>query len=206
MILTYRLQGLVFMLVCSLLTACSGKSLKPETGAKERESTPQSTAVVSTIDPFVARFDKALDYLKAQQQDKAYREFEMLYQEYPDRSEVVVNLVIMDINQSRYDTAEQKIKTYVERYPEHGNKTLLNLDGMILQNKGAFRAAAEAYKRALAMDETYGNALLNLAMIKELYLGELAEALVLYQRYQRANESPDATVANWILDLERRIQ
>ena len=57
---------------------------------------------------------------------------------------------------------------------------------------------------ALELDPNYAAALLNLAILNDLYLRDNAQALALYERYQVASAGKDPNVTKWIADLKNR--
>jgi tetratricopeptide (TPR) repeat protein len=80
----------------------------------------------------------------------------------------------------------------------------LNELGIAYRADGQFDKAREAYERALALDASYAAAVLNLGILHDLYLGDGAKALQLYDRYLTLAPSGDAAVTKWATDLRQR--
>ena len=59
---------------------------------------------------------------------------------------------------------------------------------------------------AIKVYPPYPNSHLNLGVLADIYMGELSLALIQYREYMRLVGNNDKTVANWILELERRIK
>jgi tetratricopeptide (TPR) repeat protein len=76
--------------------------------------------------------------------------------------------------------------------------------GLAYRHTGRFALAEQAYRSALAADPAYGPAMLNLAVLLDLYLQQPAAALELYQGYQATLTEPDARVGGWIREVEIR--
>jgi Flp pilus assembly protein TadD len=85
----------------------------------------------------------------------------------------------------------------------HNCEALIQL-GVLARKRGAFDMAEELYGRCIAAQPGYADAHLNLAILYELYMGRLGEALAAYNEYQLALVEPDTTVNGWMMDLERR--
>jgi len=76
--------------------------------------------------------------------------------------------------------------------------------GLAYRNTGRFGLAEQAYRSALVADPAYGPAVLNLAVLLDLYLQQPAAALEQYESYQATLAEPDARIANWIREVEIR--
>ncbi len=79
----------------------------------------------------------------------------------------------------------------------------LNQKGIELRRAGKFAEAKAAYEEAIAADPSAAAPILNLAILNDLYLGDNAKALELYERFQ-ALGAADATVNKWIAELKNR--
>jgi len=75
--------------------------------------------------------------------------------------------------------------------------------GLARRQQGQLKAAGEAYTQALALQPAYADALLNQAILLDLYLGDGGGALAYYQRYLAARPGGDATVQKWAALIER---
>lgn len=80
-----------------------------------------------------------------------------------------------------------------------------NYLGMIARTEGAFDEAESAYRSALNIDADFLPALRNLAILLDLYRGDIAQALPLYERYQSLLDEPDAQVKDWVFDIKSRL-
>tara|TARA_R110002072_G_scaffold121890_5_gene256177 strand:+ start:2001 stop:2738 length:738 start_codon:yes stop_codon:yes gene_type:complete len=77
--------------------------------------------------------------------------------------------------------------------------------GLIERQQGQFDQAEAFYKHALELDARNVATIKNLAILLDLYRGQLAEALVLYEQYQSMAGDSDPKVKDWIYDLKNRL-
>lgn len=82
----------------------------------------------------------------------------------------------------------------------------LNNRALSLKEEGRFREAAELLREGIRGAPDTPELHYNLAVISELYLLDLDNALTHYRRYRSLTEQDGNLVAGWIADLERRLQ
>lgn len=82
----------------------------------------------------------------------------------------------------------------------------LNLKGIILRELGRFEESRGIYLAAIDVYPPYPNSHLNLGVLADIYMGELPFALIQYKEYMKLVENKDKKVANWIIEIERRIK
>jgi Flp pilus assembly protein TadD len=85
------------------------------------------------------------------------------------------------------------------------NPAGLNRLAVAERRLGRFPEARAAYERAIAADPAYAEPERNLAVLLDLYLGEPAQALGHYERYQTLVGSADPQVAAWLVELRTRL-
>jgi tetratricopeptide (TPR) repeat protein len=85
------------------------------------------------------------------------------------------------------------------------NPAGLNRLGIAERRLGRFAEARAAYERAIAADPAYAQPERNLAVLLDLYVGEPAQALAHYERYQSLSGDVDPQVAAWLVELRTRL-
>lgn len=86
------------------------------------------------------------------------------------------------------------------------NAPSVNNLALLLQAEQRFAEAADVLQQGLAVLPDVAELHYNLAVISELYLLDLDQALNHYQRYRALTPEEDPKVAGWVADLERRLQ
>jgi tetratricopeptide (TPR) repeat protein len=87
---------------------------------------------------------------------------------------------------------------------ENAPATAWNRLGVAQRKAGHFDKARQAYEHALVVDPAAADAVLNLGILHDLYLGNAALAQELYARYLALTPAGDATVSKWVADLKNR--
>jgi tetratricopeptide (TPR) repeat protein len=79
-----------------------------------------------------------------------------------------------------------------------------NQRGVAQRQAGAFSEARAAYEQAIALDANERNAILNLGILQDLYLGDARQAQASYERYLALTPGGDATVGKWLAEIKNR--
>jgi tetratricopeptide (TPR) repeat protein len=155
------------------------------------------------VDPAAQRaFDEARRQLVAGRADLAQRGFEALTRSHPDLPGPHANLGLIARQAGRLDEAVKALETATRLGPKQ--PSYWNQLGITYRQQGRFAQAREAYERALDADDHYAPAVLNLGILHDLYLGNAAQALGLYERYLSLVPGGDAEVNKWVIDLKNR--
>lgn len=172
-------------------------------GCAARQPAPDST----TWQPDEATrtaYQAALSQLSAGDLDAAAAQLQSIHQAHPSLAGPVANLGLIAMRQGERDQARGYFQQALAAHPEHLHS--LNALGVLARQDADFETAERYYRQALAVNPDFQPALRNLGILLELYRGELAEALALYQRYQALQPEEDPQVSEWIFDLDRRIE
>ncbi|WP_025321638.1 tetratricopeptide repeat protein [Deferrisoma camini] len=119
----------------------------------------------------------------------------------PGRYAARVNLAVVLLGQGEAAEAEAVLREAIEKEPERPEAW--NDLGLALRSQGRYAEAAEAYRKALEVRPGYLPALKNLGICYEKYLGRLADAIQVYDRYLELSPD-DRDVARWRKAAKRR--
>jgi cellulose synthase operon protein C len=100
-------------------------------------------------------------------------------------------------------TDAKALKTLIEKQPT-ASAQLLNQLGIAERQQGRFDEAKKAYEAAIAADANAPLPHLNLAILYDLYLGDVAKAQELYQRTVELSPGDAQQLSRWLAELKTR--
>lgn len=151
-----------------------------------------------------AAFDSALTAQRAQQWPQAEQQLQQLADKYPQLSGPSLNLALIYAQTGRPQLAEEAFKRALQINP--ANLDACDQYGIWLRGQGRFAEAEAIYSQALARDPARASTQLDLAILYDLYLGKLPQALEHYQRYLELTADEKSPVHGWVADLQRRLK
>lgn len=188
-------RALPFYLVLLLLGACTGMPAK--------QASAPAPGVVPAPREARSQYEQALELMQAKHYAEAATVLQEMTQNFPNLTGPYLNLGIVYLYTDRAGEAEQPVRKALEINPN--NAEAYNLLGLVHRETGQFAEARQDYEQALKLDPLYADVHLNLAILFDLYLGQLQPALEHYQRYQEIAGGEDKQVKLWITDLKQRL-
>ena len=206
-------RGLCAVLVLAsavILTACAtapGSNTPASSAPPARIDLDESVGFTITEDVRISAatrsdYERALGLLERGERAEGIALLREIVASAPDVSAPRIDLGIAYHRDGDLERAETELKAALELNPEH--PIVHNELGIIYRKTGRFDAARQSYESALAVYSGYHFARRNLAVLCDLYLGDLECALENYEAYMQTVPGDDeATI--WIADLKSRM-
>jgi Flp pilus assembly protein TadD len=147
-------------------------------------------------------YDKALDYLAQGRHEEGIALLEAIVEAAPQLSAPRVDLGIAHHRAGNLEAAESNLLAALRANPEH--PVAHNELGIVFRKTGRIAEARQSYEAALAIYPGYHYARRNLAVLCDMYFGDLKCALENYEAYM-ATVPGDEEAAMWIADVRNRI-
>ncbi|MBI5717960.1 MAG: tetratricopeptide repeat protein [Burkholderiales bacterium] len=149
-----------------------------------------------------ASFDEAVRMLRAGRLPEAERAFKALTARQPALAGVHANLGLLHRKAGRLEESATALQEAVKLSPKQA--AYHNQLGITWRALGRFDHARKAYETAIDLDPAHAGALINLAILNDLYLGEPARAVELYTRGAALLPAEAATINKWLAELKSR--
>ncbi len=195
-------RALVLVTTC-LLCACATSSTK-RTGRIEfqKDGGFTITEQVRFSSRVRGDFKKALRLLEEEEYERGIELLQQVTEAAPHATAAHIDLGIAYRLTGDFERAESSIGRALElnaRHPVAHNEL-----GIAYRKMGRFEEARESYESALAISSDFHFARRNLAILCDLYLGDMACAIEHYELYTKIVPE-DENVVMWITDLRNRI-
>ncbi|MEN9465961.1 MAG: hypothetical protein RL217_2142 [Pseudomonadota bacterium] len=181
----------------ALVSVISGCSLlaKPKVVDNAQQQAPLPEALIEN-------YSKGLQLLKDSNWNDALPFWQNLSQTYATYPGVWVNLALVELHLEHWPQSQ----TYLDKAFELNAEfcPAIKVQALLKRQQGQFKDAEAGYLKALACDETDASTAYNLAILYDLYLQDLPQALAYYQKAQELFNNSDENLAMWIADLQKR--
>ena len=150
------------------------------------------------------RFNQAITAMKAEDWPAAETILRGLVENHPSLSGPLLNLAIVLEQQGDEEAAESFYQQAMAA--NANNPNTYHRYAVMLREQGRFEEAEALYLQALSVWQQDKVSHRNLAILYDIYMGRLEDALHHYQQYQTLLGEPDREVKGWIADLNRRLK
>jgi tetratricopeptide (TPR) repeat protein len=147
-------------------------------------------------------FKKALRLLEEEEYEHGIELLEQVTETAPHATAAHIDLAIAYRLTEDFERAESSIRRALElnaRHPVAHNEL-----GIVYRKMGRFEEARESYESALAISSDFHFARRNLAILCDVYLGDMACAIEHYELYTKMVPE-DEKVVMWTTDLRNRM-
>ncbi len=148
-------------------------------------------------------YRKAITLLNDNQLPEAEHSFLEMTKLRPELAGPWANLALINIKRNNIDKADEFVKIALSK--NSSMPQALNLSGYIESQKGQINKAKELYQQAILQKSDYALAHYNLALLYDIYLQDIANAVKHYEVYLSLIKYEDEKTKNWVAELKLNI-
>jgi len=194
---------IIFLSGCSTNPTITPSSVGTGTHIKSTNNA-SSLAENPPVENLVTLYENALAELNYGDVKTAEKYFLDVTKTHPSLAGAWANLAVIYIKQKNYGKAEGYIQKALEKNPSMAQA--LNMAGFIEEKNGNINKAKVFYERAITEKPDYALAHYNLALLHDVYLQNIVEAVKHYQQYLILFDGEDKKTKNWVNELKRNIK
>jgi len=196
--------SVLWLLASLLLSSCQRMPIQQPAPDDEATVMAEPDSQVVAVDPLQLQYQQAMELARDGNLDEAISQLQQVIAVNPDHDQAYTNMGLMLLQQDRQKEAEQSLLAAIKR--NNQDAVAYNHLAIIKRQQGKFSEAEQYYRQAIELEPNYANAHLNLGILLDIYLQQLAQALQHYQQYQQLTDNSNETVEKWIIDLQRRMK
>jgi len=168
---------------------------------KEDTVSPQDSAAAlkNTTESEILTYRQAITHLNNNKLNEAKSLLTEFIEERPALSGPWANLGLVYIKENKLDKATEVLDKALKLNPKLAQAH--NLRGYIENKKRNFLKAEEFYKKAIELNADYSIAHYNLALLYDIYLQDVAKAVLHYKMYLKLTKYKDKKTADWLEQL-----
>ncbi|MCK4865270.1 MAG: tetratricopeptide repeat protein [Gammaproteobacteria bacterium] len=182
------------LLISALLTACS-------TTNNTSSITSSGLSPLEQSESELSRYKTAITLLNNNKLDDAKNIFVEFKYERPELAGPYANLAVIALKRNNPDEAIKLVKIAVEKNPK--SSQALNLLAYLEQMKGEITSALNHYKQAIQNNNNYAIAHYNIALLYDVYMQDVENAIPHYERYMKLTNNKDKNTADWLEQIKR---
>lgn len=189
----YYIKTLTYWLSLLVITACTSNQPLDEHTSQSSASTEASLEELSLYkDAIIALNDNNLE--------QAESLFIQLSDRQPNLAGPWANLALIQIKKDNLKQAQTYTTKALEKNPKMSQA--LNLSGYLAQKEGKISLAKTFYLQAITNKPDYALAHYNVALLYDVYLQDIEQAIKHYQLYLKHNERKDKKTEDWLEGLK----
>ena len=148
-------------------------------------------------------YQQGIDALGTRDYDNAKIIFAQFIQKYPSMAGAYVNLALIAYRQEDFQTTENLVTQAIGLNPSQAQA--YHLRAQLHLKNGDIKKAQNDYIEAITIKPGYTNAHYNLALLYDIYLQDIEQAIEQYSLYLSLLDKEDEVTKDWIDHLRRTI-
>lgn len=203
---THRFHIYLLPAIVTLLIGCGQKApvveVVEQPVAEQPLLTPEEIEENAGIEK-QRLYQQGIDALSLREYDEAQIIFAEFIEKYPSMAGAYVNLALIAYRQENFESSESLVAKAIELNPAQAQA--YHLRAQLHLKNGDIKKAMTDYIEAITIKPDYINAHYNLALLYDIYLQDIEQAIQQYSIYLSILDKEDETTKDWIEHLRRSI-